>query len=243
MKNVFKKILSVVLVMALVASASLAVPPVTADAADEVTIIGTIIQTRSYYMANGPVCAYGFLPAVLTEVKVDGKTVELTECGVGTTDTFGTNDLSGFVGMKKAYKGKIYKNKKADPYKYSFALTGVEELPAGAQTGTRDYMDAYLQGLGYTTECIEYSPGEMHLSGRMNNGTVDFYFYIHNGIWGEISAVVAKPDFTGAELQYMVNAQACGGYAKAQKVAKIFAQFASGAITKDAAQKALDSLL
>ena len=243
MKEKFKKIISVFTVIAMVAAIFITTPPVETSAAEEITIIGTIIQTRSYYMVNGVVSAYGFLPAVLTEAKVDGKTVELTELGAGTTENFGTNDLSGYVGVMRAYKGKVYKNKKADPYKYFFALTGVEELPAGAQTGGKAYMDAYLTGLGYTVESFEYTPGEIVYHARINTTIVDFYYYMHAGLWGELSAVVLKADYTGAELQYMENAQAVGGLAKAQKVAKIFAQFYSGALTKDAAQKALNELL
>ncbi len=243
MKNYLRKIISVISVIALVVSVSFSVPPIEASAAEEVTIIGTIIQTRSYYMVNGVVSAYGFLPSMLTEVKVDGKTVELTELGAGTAESFGTNDLSSYVGVMRAYKGKVYKNKTADPYKYCFALTGVEEIPAGTQVGNKAYMDSYLTGLGYTVESFEYAPGEIAFHARMDGTRIYFYFYMHNGIWGEISGVVNKPDFSGAELQYMENAQAVGGFAKAQKVAKIVAQYATGAITKDAADKALKALL
>ncbi|MBQ3795808.1 MAG: hypothetical protein II842_05920 [Butyrivibrio sp.] len=243
MNKTIKKIISLISVIVLVAAISFSMPPVEASAADEITIIGTIIQTRSYYMINGNVNVYGFLPSMLTEVKVDGKTVELTECGAATTDTFGTNDLSAYVGVMRAYKGKVYKNKTADPYKYCFALTGVEEIPAGTQVGNKTYMDAYLTGLGYKVESFEYAPGEIAYHAGIDGTRVYFYYYMHNGIWGEISAVVNKPDYTGAELQYIENGSAVGGFAKAQKVAKIFAQYATGAITKDAADKALKALL
>lgn len=113
----------------------------------------------------------------------------------------------------------------------------------GAQTSTKEYMDEYLTGLGYNVESFEYSPGEIAVNAHMNDFHVDFYYYIHGGLWGEIFAVVVKEDYSGCYLKYKENGEAVGGFAKAQKVAKIISEYSNGLITIDEAQKTLDELL
>ncbi len=242
MKKTKERIISVVSVVALFVSLFMVIPPAQAQevrAVSEVTIVGTIVNTRDYYNVDGAVCAYAFIPATLTTVSVGGKNVDLTVCGAGTMPALGTNDLSGLVGVTRAYTGSVGKINTA-PFKYSFGISSYADTPAPDYVSI---MKAHLEGLGYIN-VVAYSdvPGEVFAQADTTDFRGNFYFFMHNGVWGEISAVVTNADHTGSELEYGCQIPASGGFAKAQKVATIFAQYNSGAITKDAAQKSLNSL-
>ncbi len=235
-----KKIVAVLSAAALFTTLFFILPPAESEALEPVTIVGTVINTRNYYNVNGSVSAYGFIPATLTTAKIGGKNVELTACGAATTpEVLGTNDLSGYVGVTRAYTGLLTKSTLA-PYKYTFVISSVADAPA---TDYASIMSAHLTSLGYTNvECIEYAPGEVACTANSPDFHCYFYYYLHGGIWGEINAVVSNADNTATDLGYGTETPASGGFAKAQQVATIFSQYQSGAITKDAAQKKLNAL-
>ena len=241
MKTSIKKFFSIILAAAICATVFVVAKPLEVKAAGDVTIVGTIVKTRDYYNVNGPVVVYTFIPATLTEVQIGTKTVELTACGAGTdTATLGTNDLSSFVGVTRAYTGQ-FGTSGTGPFKYTFAISSVADTPAV------DYvtiMTNHLTSLGYiNVTCIEYAPGEVACTAMTPDFHGNFYYYMHKGVWGELNAAIANADFTATDLGYGVEGYAqAGSFGKAQKVATIFAQYHSGAITKDAAQKSLNSL-
>ncbi len=235
-----KKIVAVLSAAALFTTLFFVLPPVESEAAEDVTIVGTVINTRNYYNVNGEVNAYGFLPATLTTAKIGGKNVELTACGAGTTpEILGTKDLSGYVGVTRAYTGKLTKSTLA-PYKYTFVISSVADTPAPDYVSI---MTSHLTSLGYiNVQCIEYAPGEVACTASSPDFHCYFYYYLHGGVWGEINAVVTNVDNTATDLGYGTETPASGGFAKAQQVATIFSQYHSGAITKAAAQKSLNAL-
>ena len=240
MEKTIKRIIAILSATAPFATLFFALPPVETEAAGDVTSVGTIIQTRNYYNVNGAVSAYGFVPATLETVNIGGKNVELTVCGAGTDPAvLGTNDLSSYVGVTRAYTGKLAKGSTA-PYKYTFAISSVAETPAPDYVSI---MTSYLTGLGYTNVyCVEYSPGEVSCNADSPDQLCHYYYYMHGGVWGEILAVLTTAESNVPILEYGTQSPASGGFAKAQKVASIFAQYQSGAITKDAAQNSLNSL-
>ena len=233
--------LLIILSAAICATLFVAAKPLEVKAAGDITIVGTIVKTRDYYNVNGPVCVYAFIPATLTEVQIGKKTVELTVCGAGTdTAALGTNDLSSFVGVTRAYTGQ-FGTGSTGPFKNTFVISSVADAPA---VDYATIMTNHLTNLGYiNVNCIEYAPGEVACTAMSPDFHCNFYYYMHNGVWGEINAVVANEDFSATDLGYGVEGYpAAGGFAKAQKVASIFAQYKAGTITKDAAQKSLNAL-
>ena len=234
MKREIKKLLALTLAALMVLLTFAPAKEVEAAAPAEVTIIGTIINTRDYYQGNGPVTAYGFFPTFLTTVTVGGKEVELTCCGIGTAPEFGTNDVSPWVGQLKQFTGTITKGS-GKPYKYDFALKSVSDVPAGATLGTKDYMISYLTALGFQgVQGGEYAPNGWSTDGFMLNWVVSFTYNCNGGLYGPIIAVVTNAEHTAQD--FGITNTACNT-AKAMQAAKMLSQYATGAITRDAAEK------
>ena len=235
MTKTIKKILSLLLTVAVATSTAFSLSPeANAAGASVVSILGTVVNTRDYYFVNGPVCAYGFFPAELTTYNVGGKKVEITEFGAGTCTELGTNDLSSYVGVTGIYTGRIAKSTKA-PYTYSFGImsfTPIENTSAQA-------MNTYLTGLGFENTVSESSPTEWFIGSFAYNHTVAFSYHTSNGYSGEITAYILHEDFSP---DFGIPSFVPGSRAKAQQVAKMLSQYGAGTISKDKLIKYLNSL-
>ena len=175
MKSVLKRAMTVILSLALGLTVFLGLPlsGKVAYAANEVTIIGTIQNTRSYYNVDGPVSAYCFFPSTLSTYTVGKKQVEITEFSAGVNpDVLGTNDLSSYVGATKAYTGVIA-NSPSAPFTYTFVISSV----ADATIPTMTDMDNYLKGLGFSTTTSDMGNGEYFIGCFGWNNTVTFSYH------------------------------------------------------------------
>ncbi len=238
MRPIAKRLLSICLISAMVGCILLFVPTNTEAAAAPatVTIIGTIQQTRTYYNVNGPVSAYCFFPATLQTYNIGGKQVELTECAAGVTpELLGTNDLSSYVGVTRAYTGVLAKSTSA-PFSYTFCISSV----ADAQPYSMEEMDAYLKTLGFeTTPSGVPGSGEYYIGCFGWNHTVAFSYSTQGNNCGQITAYILKEDFSP---DFGIDTFRFGSTAKAQQAAQKLALYGAGQLSRDKLKKYLNSL-
>ncbi len=232
-----KKLLSILFSVTLLAALFInnQVPADTTYAAEEVTIIGTIQQTRTYYWVDGSVSAYCFFPSTLNTYKIGGKQVELLECGVGTTpEKLGTNDLSSYVGVTGAYTGLLAKSTAA-PFAYTFVISSV--TPAAPATMAE--MDAYFKALGFEGVPQDNGDNTFYAGYFGWNKTVAFSYNCKGNCCGEINAYILKE---GGVADFGLDSSRFATNAKAMQVAKKLAQYGNGEITREKLQKYLNSL-
>lgn len=238
MNNGFRRVITIVLSAALFMTLFLTVPVdgKVAYAVEEVTIVGTIQNTRSYYNVNGDVNAYCFFPSTLSTYKVGKKQVEITEFGVGVDpEKFGTNDLSSFVGVTKAYTGVIAKSSSA-PFTYTFVVYSATDTAAPTMTE----MDTYLKGLGFSTTPTDMQNGGEYFIGCLGwNNTVTFSYHMKGSCAGEITAYILHEDFSP---DFGIDTFRIASNAKAMQVARKMAQYGNGEVTRDELSKYLNSL-
>ncbi|MCR4787667.1 MAG: hypothetical protein K5888_03685 [Lachnospiraceae bacterium] len=238
MRSIAKRFISVITILAMVGCVLLFVPTNTEAAAApaQVTIIGTIQQTRNYYDINGAVCAYCFFPATLQAYNIGGKMVELTECGAGTTpELLGTNDLSSYVGVTKAYTGVLAKSNTA-PFSYVFCISSV----ADAQPYTVEDMNAYLTALGFETTPSGLPGSSEYFIGCFGwNHTVTFSYSTQGNSYGQFNAYILKEDFSP---DFGLDSYRFGSTAKAQQVAQKLALYGTGKLSRDKLKKYLNTL-
>lgn len=237
MKSVLKRAMTVILSLALGLTVFLGLPlsGKVAYAANEVTIIGTVQNTRSYYNVDGPVSAYCFFPSTLTTYTVGKKQVEITEFSAGVNpDVLGTNDLSSYVGVTKAYTGVIAASSSA-PFNYTFVISSVADAPIP----TMNEMDTYLKGLGFGTTPSDSGNGEYYIGCLGWNNTVAFSYHTTGSCVGEITAYILHEDFSP---DFGIDTFRICSNAKAMQAAKKMAQYGNGEITRDQLSKYLNSL-